>query len=104
MQGASRKQRFSLRLCERKKCLTSLSEHDFEDLKDVQDGVVSCTSFHPQNRVQDEGKGVRGASRMRRFSLRLCELKKCLASSSEHDFKDLLDGQDGAASCPSFNL
>ena len=80
MQGASHKRRFSLRLCgfaalrlcERKKCLTSLSEHDFKDLKDVQDGAVSCKSFHPQNRVQDEGKSLRGASRMRRFSLRLC--------------------------------
>ena len=75
MQGASRKQRFSLRLCERKKCLTSLSEHDFKDLKDVQDRVASCKSFNPQNRVQDEGKGVQGTSRMRRFSLRLCERK-----------------------------
>jgi hypothetical protein len=44
----------------------SWSEHDFRDLKDVQDGVG-----HPQNRVQDEGKGVRGASRMQHFSLRL---------------------------------
>ena len=35
----------------------SLSEHDFKDLLDVQDGIASCTSFHPQNRVQDEGKG-----------------------------------------------
>jgi hypothetical protein len=26
----------------------------------------------PQNRVQDEGKGVQGTSRKRRFSLRLC--------------------------------
>jgi hypothetical protein len=37
--------------------------------------VSSCKSFHPQNRVQDEGKGVRGALRKRRFSLRLCERK-----------------------------
>ena len=41
----------------------SSSEHDFKDLQDLQDGVASCKSFHPQNRVQDEGKGVRGASR-----------------------------------------
>ena len=50
-----------------KKCLASLSEHDFRDLKDGQDGIASCKSFHPQNRVQDEG-------------------------------------QDGVVSCPSFNL
>jgi hypothetical protein len=50
----------------------SLSEHDFENLWDGQDGIASCKSFHPQNRVQDEGKGVRDASRKRRFSLRLC--------------------------------
>ena len=56
----------------------SLSEHDFKDLKDVQDGVASCTSFHPQNRVQDERKGVQGASRKGFFffaALRLCEQK-----------------------------
>jgi hypothetical protein len=34
----------------------SLSEQDFKDLLDLQDGVASCKSFHPQNRVQDEGK------------------------------------------------
>ena len=37
--------------------LCSLSEHDFKDLKDLQDGIVSCPSFHPLNRVQDEGAG-----------------------------------------------
>jgi hypothetical protein len=36
---------------------TSLSEHDFKDLKDVQDGIASCKSFHPQNRVRDGGQG-----------------------------------------------
>ncbi|MFZ4560572.1 MAG: hypothetical protein ACOYOD_10285, partial [Saprospiraceae bacterium] len=30
--------------------------------------------------------------------------KKYLASLSEHDFRDLKDGQDGVVSCPSFNL
>jgi hypothetical protein len=37
-------------------------------------------------------------------ALRLCERKKYLASLSEHDFRDLKDGQEGIASCPSFNL
>ena len=29
-----------------KKCHDPLSEHDLKDLKDVQDGVVSCPSFN----------------------------------------------------------
>ena len=35
--------------------LRSLSEHDFRDLKDGQDGIVSCPSFNFLNRVQDDG-------------------------------------------------
>ena len=49
--------------------ITSSSEHDFKDLLDGQDGIASCKSFHPQNRIQDERKGMRGASRKRRFFL-----------------------------------
>ncbi len=80
-----------------------LSEHDFKDLWDGQDGVASCKSFHPLNRVQEDGQGERGRSRKGCFFAAL-RVKKFHALLSEHDYKDLKDLQDYATSCPSFNL
>ena len=87
----------------------SLSEHDYKDLKDLQDCATSCPSFNLLNRVQEDGQGERCRSRKGCFSLRLCGFaalreKKCHALLSEHDYKDLKDLQDYATSCPSFNL
>ena len=57
--------------------------------------VLSCKSFNPLNRVQEDGHGARGA---------FAREKNVMHLLSEHDFKDLKDGQDGVTSCPSFNL
>ena len=55
-----------------KKCHYPLSEHDLKDVWDVQDGVVSCPSFNPLSRVQEDGPGARGRACKGCFSLRLC--------------------------------
>ncbi|MEY4134434.1 MAG: hypothetical protein RL386_784, partial [Bacteroidota bacterium] len=81
-----------------------LSEHDLKDLWDGQDGVVSCTSFNPQNRVMGRALGVLRVRAVFLCSFAALRAKKCHAPLSEHDLKDLWDGQDGVVSCTSFNL
>jgi hypothetical protein len=59
-----------------------LSEHDFRDLKDGQDRVTSCKSFHPQNRVQDEGKGRAACFAQAAFFFAALRAKKYLAKAA----------------------
>ena len=55
-----------------KKGHASLSEYDYKDLRDVQDGVVSCTSFNLLNLVQEGGQGARGAFASKKNATPLC--------------------------------
>jgi hypothetical protein len=55
-----------------KKMPRPLSEHDLKDLWDLQDGVVSCTSFNLLNLVQEGGQGARGAFASKKNATPLC--------------------------------